>query len=78
MINEKPKQCKSKGCYNPVLDGKYCEYCKQRRKENKDKILAAAVAAGAGIVGVGFAIKKGGIKQVPKIAAKFIKVILRR
>ena len=76
MINEKPKQCKSKGCYNPVLEGKYCEYCKQRRKENKDKILAAT--AGAGILGGGIAIKKGVIKQVPKIAAKVLQVILRR
>jgi len=76
MINEKSKQCKSKGCCNPVLDGKYCEYCKQRRKENKDTILAAA--ASVGILGVGVAIKKGVTKQVPKIAAKAIQVILRR
>lgn len=76
MINEKPKQCKSKGCYNPVLDGKYCEYCKQRRKENKDKILKAAT--GLGILGGSVAIKKGAIKQVPKIAAKVLKVIFRR
>ena len=76
MINEKPKQCKSKGCYNPVLDGKYCEYCKQRRKENKDKILAVTGIVVIPVVGV--AIKKGLIKQVPKIAAKVIRVILRR
>lgn len=76
MINEKPKQCKSKGCNNPVLDGKYCEYCKQIRKERKDKILAGA--GGAVILGVSVAIKKGVIKQVPKIAAKILQVILRR
>jgi hypothetical protein len=76
MINEKPKQCKSKGCCNPVLDGKYCEYCKQIRQETKNKILV--VAGGAAVPAVGFAIKKGALKQVPKIAAKVIKVILKR
>ena len=76
MINEKPKQCKSKGCCNPVLDGKYCEYCKQSRKETKNKILV--VAGGVAIPAVGVAIKKGALKQVPKIAAKVIQVILRR
>lgn len=76
MINEKPKQCKSKGCCNPVLDGKYCEYCKQIRKERKDNILAGAV--GVVILGGGAAIKKVVIKQVPKIAAKVLQLILRR
>ncbi len=76
MTNEKPKQCKSKGCYNPVLDGKYCEYCKQKRKEKRNNILAGA--GGAAILGGSVAIKKGVIKQVPKIAAKVIQVILRK
>lgn len=75
MTNEKTKQCKSKGCYNPVLDGKYCENCKQKRKEKRDKILAGA--GGAAILGCGVAIKKGVIKKAPKIAAKVIQVILR-
>lgn len=76
MTNEKHRQCKSKGCYNPVLDGKYCEHCKQKRKEKRDKILARA--GGAAILGCGVAIKKGVIKKTPKIAAKVIQVILRK
>lgn len=82
MTNEKPKQCKSKGCYNPVLDGKYCVQCKQKRKEKRDKILAGAGAGagagGAAIWGVGVAIKKGVIKQVPKIGEKVIQVFLKK
>jgi len=76
MANEKPNQCKTKGCNNPVLDGKYCEFCKQKRKENKDKVVAGA--GGALILGGGFAIKKGALKQIPKIAAKVIQVVLRK
>lgn len=76
MTNEKHKQCKSKGCYNPVLDGKYCVQCKQKRKEKRDKILAGA--GGAAILGYGVAIKKGVIKKGPKIVAKVIQVILRK
>ena len=76
MINEKSKQCKSKGCNNPVLDGKYCEHCKQKRKENGGKILAGA--GGVAILGLGVARKKGAMKQVPKIAAKLMQVILRK
>lgn len=76
MANEKTKQCKTKGCNNPVLDGKYCELCKQKRKENKDKIMAGA--GGAFILGAGVAIKKGALKQIPKIAAKVIQVVLKK
>lgn len=76
MANEKAKQCKTKGCSNPVLDGKYCEYCKQKRKENKNNGLA--VAGGIAIPAVGIAIKKGALKQIPKIAGKVIQVVLRK
>jgi hypothetical protein len=75
MINETPKQCKSKACYNPVLDGKYCEQCKQKRKEKGVKILTGA--GGTAILVVGAAIKKGIIKQGPKIARAAIKVVLK-
>ena len=76
MNNEKTIQCKTKGCGNPVLDGKYCEYCKQKRRENKNKGLA--VAGGIAIPAVGIAIKKGALKQIPKIAGKVIQVLLRK
>jgi hypothetical protein len=78
MIKENPKQCKSKSCFNPVLDGKYCVNCKQIRKERKEKILVGIGAGVPVIFGCVVAIKKGGIKQVPKIAAKVLKVILRK
>lgn len=78
MANETPGKCKSKGCYNPVLDGKYCEHCKQKRKEKRDKILAGAGVGGSAILGVAVAIKKGVLKQAPKIITKGIEVILRK
>lgn len=76
MNNKKTIQCKTKGCDNPALDGKYCEYCKQIRKENKNKGLA--IAGGIAIPAVGIAIKKGALKQIPKIAGKVVQVILRK
>ena len=76
MANEKAKQCKTNGCNNPVLDGKYCDYCNQRRKEDKDKIKAGV--GGAFILGGGFAIKKGALKKIHRIAEKVIKVVLRK
>lgn len=78
MTNKKLKQCKSKECYNPVLKGKYCIQCTQKRKETRDKILAGTVGV-AILRGSGPALKKVGIiKQAPKIAAKAIKVIFKR
>lgn len=76
MAKEKVTICKTKGCNNPVLDGKYCEFCKQERKEtgNKVKGVAAAVA----IPAAGYAIKKGVLKQVPKIAKAALQIILRK
>lgn len=76
MTNDKTKRCKSKGCYNPVLEGKYCEHCKQKRREKRDEILAGV--GGAAIFAIVAAIKKGAIKQGPKIAAKVIQVILKK
>ncbi|MFA9422197.1 MAG: hypothetical protein ACERLG_01375 [Sedimentibacter sp.] len=60
MAKEKAKQCKTKGCNNPVLFGKYCEHCKQKRKEKRDKIWAGIVSAA--ILVVGFKMKKGSNK----------------
>ena len=76
MANEKAKQCKTKGCNNPVLDGNYCEYCKQKRKETKNKVLIGAGSVGIPVIGV--AIKKGALKQISKIAGKVLQVVLRK
>ncbi len=54
MADGKAIQCKTKGCNNPVLDGKYCLQCTQVRKENKNKGLA--VAGAVGIPAIGYAI----------------------
>ncbi len=75
MTNEILKQCKRKGCFNPVLKGKYCEQCTQKRKEKKDKILAGL--GGIVILGGGAALRKGVIKQVPKIAVKVVKEVFK-
>lgn len=42
MLNQDVKQCKSKGCNNSVLKGKYCEYCKKNIMENIGKGLSVA------------------------------------
>lgn len=76
MADGKVMQCKTKGCNNPVLDGKYCLQCAQVRKENKNKGLA--VAGAVGIPALGYAIKKGALKQVPKIAKAVVRIILRK
>lgn len=76
MANEKAKQCKTKGCNNPVLDGNYCEFCKQKRKENKQKIMAGAGSALILVVTAAF--KKGVFKQIIKFAAKGIQLALRK
>jgi hypothetical protein len=76
MKNEKEKRCKTKGCNNPVLDGKYCEYCKQKQKEVKDKALF--VAGGVALPVIGIAIKKGVLKKVPEIAKAVLRLALRR
>ena len=44
MAEEKTLICKTKGCNNPVINGNYCEYCKQKRKENRNKVLAVVGA----------------------------------
>jgi hypothetical protein len=76
MAKGTSKLCKTKGCNNPVLDGKYCVHCKQKRKENKNKGLAVAGVVGIPVAGV--AIKKGALKQIPKIAGKVLQLVLKR
>jgi len=36
------KDCKTKGCNNPVLKGKYCEHCSQIKKEKRNKVIKGA------------------------------------
>ena len=75
MKKVKSKRCKSKGCNNLVLRGKHCEYCTKKRKEIKEKAEAGFV--GVVLLGCGAAIKKGVLKQVPIIAAKVAKLIVK-
>ena len=75
MNKEETRQCKSKGCCNPVLKGKYCQFCKKKRKEKRAKVFA--VVGSTTILGIGGAAKKGAMKQIPKIAEKVVKVIIR-
>ena len=69
------KKCEKKGCNNPVIVGKYCEHCKQLRKENKQTILAFA---GTAVIAVGVFLGKKAIKTAPTIAAKVIQIVLKR
>lgn len=75
MTNDTKKQCKSKGCLNPVLKGNYCELCSKKRKEKRDLILGGL--GSAAIISGGVAIKKGAIKQIPKVAANIVKIFLK-
>lgn len=76
MTNKVVEQCKRKGCFNPVMDGKYCEHCKQKKKEKRNIVYVGV--GGPAIIGLGVAIKKGVIKQGPKIASKVVQVISRK
>jgi len=76
MPKVKTAICKTKGCNNPVLNGKYCEFCKQKRKENGQKVAAAGVAVG--IPAAGYAIKKGALKQIPKFAKSVLQAVLKK
>lgn len=74
--------CKSKDCNNPALDGKYCDYCTQVRKERKSTAAKVAVGVAAGAVGaaraVGAVIKSGTWKKVPELAIKVVRVIFKK
>ncbi len=75
MADGKAIQCKTKGCNNPVLDEKYCLYCTQVRKEKKKK--GFAIAGAAIIPVIGYAIKKGALKQAPKLARAVVKKVFK-
>ncbi|GAU76580.1 hypothetical protein [Fusibacter sp. 3D3] len=75
MSNKEHKKCKKRSCNGLALHNKYCLLCNQKRKEKKEKILACLT--GIGILGGGAAIKKGALKQVPKVATKVVKMFFR-
>lgn len=77
MINEKNKQCKNKECCNPVLEGRYCQRCAQKRREKRDGILAIATSAIIVVGGVVKVKKKDLIRKAPKIAAKVLRGALK-
>jgi hypothetical protein len=80
MTSEKTKQCKSKGCNNPVLTGNYCEQCKQKRTEKRDKLLVGvgAAASGTAILAASIVKNKDVLKQVPKMLGDVVKVVLKK
>ena len=49
MINENSLKCKNRNCNNPVVNGKYCEYCRQIRREKRNKFLKISVGTVTGI-----------------------------
>lgn len=67
---------KTKDCNNPALDGKYCDFCTQARKETRNKVLGAAGTAV--IAGGGVAAKKGLLKKVPELAIKAVRLVLKK
>ena len=63
--------CRTKGCGNPILKGKYCELCKQKRKEKRDTILAGCSIAFSGVI-----VKYS--KPILKGAGKVAKGLIKR
>ena len=79
MIDENVVQCQTENCTNDVLDGSYCEYCKQVNKENSQRNAAVgAAAAGAGIAVLGFLHRSGILKQIPKLVNSLVRSIAKR
>ncbi|NMC33986.1 MAG: hypothetical protein GYA36_16210 [Veillonellaceae bacterium] len=72
MADGKATQCKTKGCNNPVLDGKYCMYCTQARKEKKKNFLSVAGASVIGISVIVNAIKNVDVKKLQKFAKDIV------
>ena len=72
----KKETCKTKDCDNPVLDGKYCEHCKQVRKETRGKVYK--VTGGAAIPVAGVVAKTGAWRKIPEIAVKIARLFLKK
>ncbi len=66
MNNAELKKCKNNGCNNPVLDGKYCEHCKQARKEKRGDFLkvAGSVAVSVGCFALTVILKKAKVNNL--------------
>ena len=80
MTDERIPKCKTENCDNPVLDdGKYCNLCKQQRKENRNKNLGIGGTVLAAVGAVGTALYKTGVlKYIPTYAAKAVKFVLKK
>ena len=76
MAKEKATQCKTKSCDNLVIDGKYCEYCTQKRKEKRNKAVGTGLAAGT--IVTGYIINKGVLKKIPELVGVAVKLVLKR
>jgi hypothetical protein len=63
MDNAELTKCKNRGCNNPVLVGKYCEHCKQIRKEKRENFLKVA---GTSAMSIGSIVLAVIIKKKPK------------
>ncbi len=69
MNKKRETICRTKGCENPVLEGKYCEHCKQKRKELRD---AALSVCGVVIGGAVVRFSKPLLKGAGKVAKVFL------
>lgn len=72
MKNNEFKTCKTHDCDNEAIDGKYCAFCTQLRKEKKEKIFGAIFGVGATI---GIAIKSGYGKKAVTLAIKAFRAL---
>jgi len=79
MIKENLTACKTKGCCNPVLNGKYCEQCKMVRKEKRNKIIAGTGTGGTLLLSAyGIAKKTDLLKKVPKMVMNIVGMISKK
>lgn len=75
MSSDQLEKCKTRGCYNPAVNGKYCDQCKKKRKETRKKFFAGA--GGTGAMGLIITFNREAIKKAPEIASKALKVLFR-
>lgn len=75
MANGTDVSCKTKGCNNPILTGKFCLQCTQVKKEKGIKRNAAF--ASIGIATFGVMAKSGVHKKVGKQLLKVAEVVVK-